>query len=232
MRFIDQFVNLIDQLPEPVTEKQAVEYILKGIRTEIGRLARTAKIATIDELSKFVKSNYGLKDKMHDRSAKNQFRIPTGKKVEQIDEFSDDMFSDCSNDYEIEIQEVKRSTDKSKKTVENSAKKKPAKNHNTFDKHPNVAMHCDKNEQICLCCRNARINNNANYSQHNQNQHACRNVSCNDRSSDPQIDLLNQQRTLPCPFCTGNHSYRDCPLPQAQKHKHCFSCKAPNQIAS
>lgn len=235
MRFIDQFVNLIYQLPEPVTEKQCVEYILKGIRTEVARLARTAKIETKDELLKFVKSNFGLRDKMHDRSAKLAFRLPQGKKVEQLEECSDDVFSDNSCESENEIQEMKKVFEKKRKPDSKSDKKRPIKNHNHSqgEKFRNDSLPRNRDEPIIHCCCNSRNANFISPASSNQSSHAYNDVVCNNAPMNSQVDLLNQpQRSLSCPFCAHNHTYRECPLPSEQKPKHCFVCKTPNQIAS
>lgn len=234
MRFIDQFVNLIDQLPETTTEKQSVDYILKVIRTEVARLARTAKVQTLEELSKFVKTNFGLKDKMHDRSLKNQFRTPQSKRVEQLDELSDECLSEDSYECENEIHEVKRADAKKKKMENKNLRKKSDKSPNTFDKPPNTNPSYNKREPDFHCCCGAQRANHVIHSHPNQNSQACSTLTYIDPPNNSQINFLNQtpHRVLVCPFCNGNHAYRECPLPQAQKHKHCFVCKAPNQIAS
>lgn len=67
LRFIDQFVNLVYRLPERISEKQCVQYILRGIRLGIARMARTANIQTVDQLIDYVKLNYGQHDKMESR---------------------------------------------------------------------------------------------------------------------------------------------------------------------
>lgn len=219
MRFIDDFVNLIDQLPEIVTERQAVEYILKGIRTEVARLARTAKVQTTEELSKFIKSNFGLKDRMHDRTLKNQLRFPSGKKVEQLDELTDECYSDESDECEIEVHELKRANEKKKKVENKNVKnKKPIKNPHTLDK-PLNPMPKTRNEHFFQCCCNARNTNQLTHTYHNNRlTQTGPEFPYDDQPNSSQVEMLNQtpQRLLTCPFCGHNHSYRDSAATRAE----------------
>lgn len=67
LRFVDQFMNLINRLPEPVDDRQCVNYILGGIRVEIARMARAANIQNVERLVDFIKQNYGQNDKFEPR---------------------------------------------------------------------------------------------------------------------------------------------------------------------
>lgn len=93
LSFIDQFVSLVNRLPEPVSREQCVYYILKGIRVEVARMARTDDIRNVDELITYVKLNYGQNEHLEPRSVEKQFtnRPPhmnnrvSQQRVEQID---------------------------------------------------------------------------------------------------------------------------------------------------
>lgn len=129
LRFIDQFINLIYRLPEEVSEQQCVRYILKGIRTEIARMARTAHIETIADLIKYVKDNYGQDDKFHAKqSTFNAMKPHSEKRVEYLSEEEDEYFEDdfsCQlGEYEVhEVKKVKPSNKVSPKIAPNVAQK-------------------------------------------------------------------------------------------------------------
>lgn len=67
LRFIDQFVNLTNRLPDQLEDRVCVKYILNGIRPEIAKMARTAGIRTVEELISYVKENYGQNDRRDSR---------------------------------------------------------------------------------------------------------------------------------------------------------------------
>lgn len=198
LHFIDQFVNLIHRLPSITTERQCLNYVLEGIRTDIARMARTAGVKSIDELIKYVKETFGRSDKQDSRfpfRPNNQFNSSMKNKESKM---KVELMSEDEHEYsddEYELNEVNR-------------KEVP---------HPN------------------RINRQFKYE---------RNI---ERSDDRNTLFLKPNRKVPktiqnekvietcvnpCPYCEGNHSYKECPLPPEKKQRHCFICKSTTHIAS
>lgn len=68
--------------------------------------------------------------------------------------------------------------------------------------------------------------------------HLCHNISDRENphcsmAHSPHVEKLIYNGLKPmCPYCHGEHSYRECPLPSEQKHRHCFVCKSLQHIAS
>lgn len=124
LRFIDQFINLIDKLPYAVSEKRALDWILSGIRHEIAILARTANLRSPDELTSYVKRNFGPHDKYFDRQHRgfnpNSRQFQRNLNALEIRDNENDYMSNSDSDYDEPLpQEVNKiSLSKSKKKKE------------------------------------------------------------------------------------------------------------------
>lgn len=121
LRFIDQFINLIDKLPHRVSETRALDWILGGIRPEVAILARTANIRSPYDLSTYVKRNFGTHDKYFDRHhrAFNPNSRQYQRNVNALENYDNYYLSDSGSDYEEpmlqEINKISYSKQKKKK---------------------------------------------------------------------------------------------------------------------
>lgn len=207
LRFIDQFVNLINRLPERTTEYQCVRYILNGIRTEVARMARTANIRSVDELVDYVKTNYGPNDKFESRpNAKSQQMFHStmrnkhsNNKIELMSDEEYDFYEqDEHESYDWEVEEV---SNKPLNQVRN-----------------------ERNRNIRFIQNAPRMNDSSpNNMQTNENIRRIRK---------PVPDATYEVHKNPCPYCNGDHSYKSCPLPPEKKQRHCFFCKSTSHLAS
>lgn len=202
LRFIDQFVVLVNRLPERTSEYQRLKYILSGIRVDIARMARTANIRSVDELIHYVKENFGQYDKLESRFGA---KMPTvfnstmknkNVKIELVSE-NEYEYSESEETYDLEMQEIP-----------NKKKKVTDKKENRIAYKPIIS----------------RDENASNVSTMQQS------VPSKQGSSQP--DSPNMPYKNPCPFCDGDHFYKMCPLPVDCKPKHCFLCKSVSHVAS
>lgn len=241
LRFIDQFINLINRLPYEVSEKRCLRWIIKGIRPEIAVMARTKGVETIDELSRYVKKNFGAHDKMFDKNHRSNhsanFRsIPRNVSEARVYVQSDaasnsDSDSDSSKNVVEEVEQYtshrpgKRGDNKNKTTKSGNKSNlhvKPIEN-------PKAVACCAQTH----CCQASQVNWVSNQSIHNKsalqgsvNPPALAQIESN------KMQPIGQNMSFPCPFCNGNHAYRSCPLPMEQKYKRCFKCGAVGETAN
>lgn len=202
LRFIDQFLNLINRLPETVTEYRCLKYILHGIRPEIARMARTANVQSVDELIDYVKKNYGHQDKYHVKSGQflsSTMKNKTSGKIELLSE-NDSDYSDLE-DYGCESLMTERK--KEKMPLSNLVRtRQQSKGQANNVRNRNIIQQTIPSDQ-----------------------------SVKPQTNNKQPEKVNEPYKNPCPFCQGDHSYRDCQLPADQKQRHCFKCKSPTHIA-
>lgn len=259
LRFIDQFVNLIDRLPYLVSEQRVLKWILGGIKPEIAILARTAHIKSVDDLSRYVKRNFGPEDRLTERyhrqtpvHSRNHRHVSVlqnfDKEVSSSDSDEDDQ--DCCveemSKMNVGKQKRKKEWAKEQKQNPNTAKhdqskappeQKPQTNsHITQAPQPIHLFH----SQPHTCCLHAtqHFPNHINYF-HNQSPEICQSTVPNNyaprmpiNSNAHEMSHNNFNSTFQCPFCKGNHSYKMCPLPPEQKFKRCFKCGALDKTAN
>lgn len=208
LRFIDQFVNLVYRLPEQVTERQCVHYILNGIRIEIARMARTANIQTIDQLIEYVKLNYGQHDRMESRLAmkppSNRFHPNLNRP--KVEEFHEEKYYD-DNENELWDEGVVNG-DEVSDAIHDYQQENHASNSQISVAKMSVASNVSRKPSV-------GVNKTSN------------------KSPEQQINVAqNPLNRFKCPYCDENHSYRQCPLPVDQKPRICFFCRSNQHLAS
>ncbi|RYE21940.1 MAG: hypothetical protein EOP45_08935, partial [Sphingobacteriaceae bacterium] len=208
LRFIDQFMVLISRLPGNISDEQAIKYILKGIRTDVARMARAAHIKTVEDLAIFVKENYGQNDKLETSTFSKNFksvRTPNHHVEEWNEEYSD--HSERESDDDFELNEVsKHNKYRDKKVNQHQSSQNSRARVNQISNHENAVEYiAPSTSQGCT--------------------HTC---SC---AVVTQVNNERPSQSLSCPFCDGKHSYKDCPLPPHRKPRHCFYCKSPEHLA-
>lgn len=208
LRFIDQFVNLIDRLPEAVSERQCVRYILSGIKLDIARMARTANIVSVEDLIDYVKENYGPYDRIEPRpcdriNPKLAISRPSNHRVEQIDTL-DEHYSESGSEEVFELNEI--------------ANHKSVGEINKFGGPPmNFASNRFQDS--------APIIASTTIPPQNPNKTLC------NRCGSTSLDSNRSKVGGICPYCGDSHSFRQCPLPGDKKLRHCFVCKSTSHIA-
>lgn len=218
LRYIDQCVNLIDRLPEAVSEQQRVFYILGGIRPEIGRMARTANVQSVDNLINYIIMNYGQNDKfeLSPRPPPTfPVRVHSRKQIEEIN-VEADSGDDEYNEYErYEMQAITAPRVKLNKPKKSNAGELKSDSE-TMQNTPSPLSNPIPN----WCCAKL-INSQLCHAKNHCYAHSC--------SSAVHTDKLTFKSN--CPFCNGEHFYEDCPLPSDEKPRHCFLCKSEQHIA-
>lgn len=202
-------MNLIYRLPERVSERQCVHYILGGIRTEIARMARTANIQSVDDLIEYVKLNYGPNDKLEIRSiprfhsapAENHKPRYSNPKVDMIDEYDHELsFEEEVSDYEVNEVTNQRNT-------------------KFVPKSPVVPDNAGANNE-CVCKHKNKMNSSsANRSNTNRDTNwraTCQYCRGSHLYRDCPLPL--EERDIHCFLCQSRqHIASDCP---ARKPKH------------
>lgn len=207
--FIDHFINLINRLPERVTEYQRLNYILDGMHSNVSRMARTAGVRSVDELTDYVKRTFGHSDRFEPRFKQKAAPFlnstlkynKTQKNVEILSEdeweYSDQY--DSVNECEVGAFPNKR--------VPRSLNRGIRRWKNHTDQGPRKERANEKFIQKLSPTTKDQL------------------------TSPKQSEIIDKSYINPCPYCDGEHSYKDCPLPPEDKQRHCFICKSTSHIA-
>lgn len=121
LAYVDEMMEMMDRSKCEFTEEDRLDNILRGIRTEVQRLARTCALQTVDDLTIYIRKVFGRYDAMpaYGKDHRQKFRSPpvngnfVNRKVsemyaqynnnEMLDEHSFDGYEEEYGEYEEEV---------------------------------------------------------------------------------------------------------------------------------
>lgn len=246
LNFVDQFVNLMNRLPEPLPPKKRVKFILKGIKPEIARMARTAVIQDVRSLIHYISINYGVRDKMSERvnryEANNE--KPHSRQVSSV-HFSDDSFDSDSDEsqsgQELSILEIRRNENRnvhSTKTENTKVVKERAKNSKDHMSKPGVVKSgkatvlsvTKKNESTKQQTNTDPTSSDCSVDMNKNTKSSHVSAVATNPPPASRYSKQNISAAFVCYFCKQTHAAGECTVPKEQRPIYCFLCGALGRI--